>query len=99
MYNFFFQALIYRWQCLNEKIRENAEKLTLKSHCVTRWCADAQAIKSLRKNYCAILNVLTSLSIERDQNALTKSEVSALLKKLNKFETVLNIVGYSITEN
>ena len=58
----------------------------------TRWCADASAVKALRKNYSAILVTLSSLTTNDDENPSTKSEASVLLKKLQKFENILNIV-------
>lgn len=91
VYNF-FSASTNRWQYLSENIRNNGESFTLKSCSSTRWCADAQAVKSLRKNYTSVLQTLTSLSTDNEQNASTILEASSLHKKLQKFETVLNIV-------
>lgn len=91
VYNF-FSASTHRWQCLKETIKVNGGDFTLKNSSITRWCANAQAVKSIRKNYSSIIATLSVLSTCKDQNAVTRCEASGLIKKLKQFETALNII-------
>ena len=74
------------------KKKESSDYLILKNHCATRWCADAHAVKAFRKKYTIILSILTKLSADDNENSSTRSEAEVLNKKLQKFETALNIV-------
>ena len=76
---------------LHEGVITN-KQLTLKNCSGTRWCADANATNVLRKNYGKIVDTLHQFIDSNDQTASTKSEAKSLLKKLSKFETVLNTV-------
>lgn len=91
IYNF-FSSSTNRWQKLNEELKKNEKKITLKNLSSTRWCADASAVKSLRFNYSSIAATLSSLATNTDENACTKSEASVLFKKIQKFETILSII-------
>ncbi|KAG8196025.1 hypothetical protein JTE90_028995 [Oedothorax gibbosus] len=82
VYNF-FSASTYRWQCLSKNI---GKSFTLKSCSSTRWCADAQAVKSLRMNYSSVLLTLDSISKDDEQNASTKLEASSLHKSLKNLK-------------
>lgn len=91
IYNF-FSVSTHRWQKLKEQIENDDGHFSIKSCSSTRWCADASAVKSLRKNYSSLIDVLASLSTSEEENAPTKSEAATLCKKMKKFETALNII-------
>lgn len=92
LYNF-FSASTHRWQLVNQNIRENgAATLTLKSHSTTRWSADAEATKALRKNYKCICATLSELAGNENETSMTRKEAQSLHDKLNKKETVISIV-------
>lgn len=86
LYNF-SSISTHRWQLLHESLTH-----TIKSCSSTRWCANAEATKTLRKNYREIINILQDLSNDRDQKASTRLEAASLHKKLLKTETVLNVI-------
>jgi hypothetical protein len=91
LYNF-FSSSTNRWQTLNENIKENSEPLTLKNRSTTRWCADSNATKALRKNYAVILKVLKEMKENMNQAPSTRCEARSLCKKIEKFETAVNTV-------
>lgn len=81
---------------LNDNLTISTQKLTLKNRSCTRWCADANATKALRKNYVPIVNALRHLESDEDQTASTRNEARALLKKLLKLETIINTVVWDV---
>lgn len=91
VYNF-FSSSTSRWQALNANLSSNFNKLTLKSCSDTRWCADAESTKALRRNYPEVMKTLEEISNSKDATPSTKNEAKSLHKKLNKFETVINTV-------
>lgn len=91
LYNF-FAASTRRWNILKKELSKSNSKFTLKSHSSTRWCADAEATKSLRQNYKEITTVLSKLSNSLDESAFTRNEASSLYEKFQKLETAINAV-------
>ena len=88
----FLSASTHRWNALKEVLEENTKcdsKRTLlpKRLSETRWSSRADALQSLEQNYKSFRLVLIKLSSHYEQTGDTRREASALLKKLNKFET------------
>ena len=95
LYNF-FSVSTRRWDILKQELNKNNSKFTLKSHASTRWCADAEATKSLRQNYKEITAVLMKLSKSLDESALTRNEAFSLFLKFQKLETAINAVVWDV---
>ena len=88
----FLSASTHRWNTLKEVLEENNKGdstriLLPKRLSETRWSARADALRSLEQNYKSFRLVLIKLSNDDEQTGETRREASALLKKLNKFET------------
>lgn len=78
---------------LHDNLSISIQKLTLKNRSCTRWCADANATKALKKIYVLIVNAFHRMESDEDQTASTRNEARALLKSLLKLETIINTVG------
>lgn len=91
LYNF-FSCSTHRWQILQQKLLTSKEKLTLKSLSNTRWSAEADATRALRKCYCVIRNLLYNISEDENESPATCHEAKNLYLQLNKLETALMTV-------
>lgn len=78
LYNF-FSGSTHRWDVLTS----NVDGLSLKSLSGTRWSANADAVKALRKGYKKISETLKAISENSDENATTKYENTRNVKKKN----------------
>lgn len=88
LYNF-FSGSPHRWDILISKLSEQRDYLTLKSLSGTRWSANANAVKALRKSYTIISETLFEMSENGNENAATKFEAKCLHKKIQSFENAL----------
>lgn len=91
IYNF-FSASTHRWQTLQELLHScgsGSDTLSVKSLSGTRWSAEADATKALRKGYLLICQSLNNISSNNEENAATRHEAGSLHSKLSKFETAL----------
>lgn len=61
----------------------------------TRWSARSDALRSLEQNYESFRLVLINLSSDEQQTGETRREASALVKKLNKFETAFMTIFWN----
>lgn len=92
IYNF-FTVSTHRWQHVKNKVKEKETSIfSLKSRSNTRWSADAEAVKALRKNYKYICETLNEFSSSEIETSVTKNESKSLYDELNKFETAINLV-------
>lgn len=92
LYNF-FSASTHRWELLTLSIVQiGSSTLTLKSLSGTRWSANADAVKALKKNYCNILNILSQISNSCNETPSTRHEANSLYLKLKTFESALMTV-------
>lgn len=89
IYNF-FSASNHRWQILLELLESGGNALTtIKSLSGTRWSAEADATKALRKGYLLIRQALHNISLNDEETAATRHEAGSLCSKMWKFETAL----------
>jgi hypothetical protein len=93
----FLSASTHRWNALKVVLEENTSTKTLlpKRLSETRWSARADALRSLEHNYTSFHLVLIKLSCDDEQTAETRREASALVKKLNKFETAFMTIFWN----
>jgi len=83
----YFSGSTSRW----EKIK-NVLKITLKSHCETRWSTKKQAVSVLKNNIKGVYEVLEKLSEDSKLNNDTKIGAKHLLYQVNlKFLCLLNL--------
>jgi hypothetical protein len=88
----FLSASTHHWNALKEVLEENTKwdstrTLLPKRLSETRRSARADALRSLEQNYKSFRLVLIKLSNDDEQSGETRRGASALVKKLNKFET------------
>lgn len=88
LYNF-FSCSTHRWQILQKKLLAGSEKLVIKSLSSTRWSAEADATRALRKGYILIRNLLYNISEDENESPTTRLEARNLHSKFSKFETAL----------
>ena len=94
LYNF-FSASTYRWKVLKECLPKTG--LVIKSLSQTRWCARADAVKSLYMGYAKIKAALTKLSDEKAQAIVTRQEANNLCNKMNEFDTaVITVIWHTL---
>ena len=94
LYNF-FSASTYRWKVLKECLPKTG--LVVKSLSQTRWCARADAVKSLCMGYAKIKAALTKLSDEKAQAIVTRQEANNLCNKMNEFDTaVMTVIWHTL---
>lgn len=91
LYNF-FSASTHRWELMNEESLFDASNLTLKSLSGTRWSANADAVKVLKKKYMIIFKVLDAISSNENETATTRHDAKRLHSKMSKFEFALMTV-------
>lgn len=98
IYNF-FSSSTQRWNSLQEKLKTNNQKLTLKPLSSTRWSAEADATKVLRKGYVIIRQTLLDISENENIASTARHEARSLCSKMNKLETALmTVIWDSILE-
>lgn len=86
----FFSASTRRWNILEEKIQEiKNSNLTIKGLSQTRWSARADAVGSLKKNWSAVIQALTSITQDLAEKPATRSEANGLKNNLQKPTSII----------
>lgn len=88
IYNF-FSVSTHRWQILQQQLLKSSHTLKIKSLSNTRWSAEADATKALRKGYLLIRQALHDISKDNNETATTRHEARGLHSKMCKFEVAL----------
>ena len=92
---FFLLASTHRWNALKEVKMDSTRTLLPKRLRETWWSARADALSSLEQNYSSFRLVLINLGSDEQQTGETRREASALVKKLNKFETAFMTIFWN----
>ncbi|KAG8175346.1 hypothetical protein JTE90_027047 [Oedothorax gibbosus] len=91
LYNF-FSGSTHRWELLKEQMKNETRPITLKSTSTTRWSANADAVKALKKNFSAIGNVLCAISNNPEENLSTRHDAKSLFGSIKTFEFALMLI-------